>query len=166
MRVFRTLAVLLLLAPAFVAAQSRPDFSGSWVLDSARSQLPPTNTALAIALTYPRTVTQTELEIRMVTTTPAGAPSASPQLFRFTSTPNVSTSEIEGRVMRSQSAVQWENDTVVRTMSATIDGQPAATSRDVLRLEEDGRVMTYTREMRRPEGQTRVLARYVYVRGS
>jgi hypothetical protein len=36
----------------------------------------------------------------------------------------------------------------------------------VLRLEEDGRVMTYTREMRRPEGQTRVLARYVYVRGS
>jgi hypothetical protein len=165
MRLLRSLAVLLCLAPAFAAAQTRPDFSGNWVLDAARSQLPTTSRA-TVEYTYPRTVTQSEREIRMVVTAPTGEPRAVPITFRFTTTPDVMTSTREGRTMRTESTVQWSNNDVVQTMATSMDGQSMTSSTSVLRLEDDGRVMSLTRDMTLPDGSIRVIARWVYVRGT
>jgi hypothetical protein len=137
----------------------------SWWFDSARSQLPPLRSAAAVPNTYPRTVTQSEREIRMELTVPAGAPPATPLVLRFTTAPTVMTMERDGRVTRAETTVMWEADAVVRANSMITDGLPQSGSRDILRLEEDGRVMTYTTEIALPNASPRVYGRWVYVRG-
>jgi hypothetical protein len=107
-RLVPLLLVLATVAAGPVAAQSRPDFSGKWVLDPAKSQGPMIPKSLEL------NVTQTEklLTIERNATGPAGS-MKSTLVYQLDGSMSTNTVGANGMSMDLNSKATWTGDTLV-----------------------------------------------------
>ncbi len=146
MRTARGLAVLgamLLLCAA--AAQAKPDFTGEWKLNPAKSDfgmMPAPTSAVA-------TVTHSEpsLKVTMKTTSERG---------EFTSENTYTTDGKEcinkGRMGELKSILKWDGDTLVIESKADFGGN-AVTITDKWTLSDNGKTLTISRHFAGPQGE-------------
>ena len=109
MRPIVIISFLLLALPPTTAAQTTPDFSGTWRMDPARSESAVQGLKIAPATV---TITQTPDAIRFDTTTPQGVSTETYRLRRDGDAAGVSTDPV----------AQWRGDTLVSEAVRNING--------------------------------------------
>ena len=135
---FASLASLASLA-APLAAQSRPDFSGKWIMDlktSTGDMLPQSATLLltqtATTLTFDNTINSQMGEQKTKTT------------VNLDTMPAKNTVAVPGMSLDLTETTGWEGSTLVVTTRADIQGQPLEQI-DRLTLDADGKVLRIKR---------------------
>ncbi len=126
---------LLAAAPGSALAQARPDFSGTWALDTAKSAVGGTAGASAAARPVVLVITQTATTMTVER--------------RAGDKPDVATVKLDGTVSVNKtpsgadvkSTAKWVGATLVTHVSMTV-GDMTTESTDVRSLSADGKVMT------------------------
>jgi hypothetical protein len=141
MRRIVTVAFALASLAAPLAAQSHPDFSGTWTMDpksSTGDMLPQTATLIltqsATTLTFDNTITSQMGEQKTKTT------------INLDTVPARNTVTVQGMTLELTATTAWEGTTLVVTTRADISGQPLEQI-DRFTLDADGKTLRVKRNV-------------------
>jgi hypothetical protein len=145
----------LLLSPA-VHAQTRPDFSGSWTLDAARSDPPLAGRggrgAGRGAGAAPLVVKQTDTEITI-----------GPATYRLDGSESVNAGRGRGGAQQVKSRARWDGARLVIESTREVQGF-TVTTREVRTLDANGKDMIVETTIGTPRGDQTL--KQVFTRGS
>jgi hypothetical protein len=152
MRSIVPLALILLLAPhsAPLAAQSRPDFSGSWALDVNRSQA----SVLPESATLSVVQNATTMRVENATTISQVGEQRSTMTFNFDGSPSINTTSRAAGSIELTSTARWDGPVLVVSTKGDAGGQVLQFS-ERWTLDSDGKTLRRQREITMA-GQTRV----------
>lgn len=126
-------------------AQAKPNFSGEWKIDAAKSSFG----QMPAPTTFVRKVDHKDPKLT-VTTTQAG------EMGEYTSTSNYvtdgseTTNEIRGT--QAKSTAVWDGDALTITLKLEFNGNPVVVS-ETWTLSEDGKVLTSKLHFSSPQGE-------------
>ncbi len=134
-RLVSTLFALATIAAGPLAAQSHPSFSGTWVLDTAKSQgMVPKSSQLKI------TQTDKSLTIERSAIGPTGQPVSSTLVYQLDGTPSKNSLGANGMTVDLNSTTAWDGAALVINTTADVQGGMKQTER--LSLDEGGKQLT------------------------
>jgi hypothetical protein len=134
-RFVSTLFALATVAAGPLAAQSHPSFSGTWVLDTAKSQgMVPKSSELKI------TQTDKSLTIERNAVGPTGQQVSSTLVYNLDGTPSTNTLGGSGMTVDLKSTTTWEGPALVINTTADFQGGMKQTER--LTLDDAGKQLT------------------------
>ena len=146
-RAISALGLALVLA-IVVAAQSKPDFSGKWILDVAKSDFGPAPPLEAMS----HEIQHKDPTVKIVTTQKSAQGELANQ--RTITTDGKENSNRLKTMMGDQdvtSTSRWDGPKLTTAMKLDVAGTPVSIS-DVWELSADGKVLTITRRTTTPEG--------------
>lgn len=134
-RIVTTLFALATVVAGPLAAQAHPNFSGSWVLDPAKSAgMVPKSSELKI------TQTDKALTIERNAVGPTGQPVSSTLVYHLDGTPSKNSLGGNGMTIDLNSTTAWEGADLVISTTAELQGGMKQTER--LTLEDGGKQLT------------------------
>ena len=134
-RIVSTLFALATVAAGPLAAQSHTTFSGTWVLDTAKSQgMVPKSSELKI------TQTDKSLTIERNAVGPTGQPVSSTLVYNLDGTPSTNSLGGNGMTVDLKSTTTWDGPALVISTTADIQGGMKQTER--LSIENGGKQLT------------------------
>src|SRR6185503_21377973 len=136
-RVLLTAMMAALVIPFPARAQGKPDFSGTWTLDTAKSDPPPQGRGGGGGAAT-LTIKQTGTELAVTSEGRQG-----PQTMTYKLDGSPSSNEVMGRggAQTVKSTAKWEGATLVIETTRDIQGM-SITTKEVRSLSADGKVMT------------------------
>ena len=143
-----TLCLILLAAATAPAQDTRPDFSGTWVLDRTKSdfgQMPPPDSLVSV-------IEHKEPSIK-ITTTQKGEQGEITNARTLTTDGKESLNKLKtmGGEQEVKSITKWTGRTL--TTAFTLDVQGIAVEvNDSFALSDDGKVLTVMRQVKTPDG--------------
>ena len=141
MRRIATLAFALASLASPLAAQSHPDFSGKWVLDTKASEGPMMPTAMTVV------VAQDAKTLKIDNTSSMGEQKSTSSLtYNLDGTQVKNTLTNMGQSLDLMSTSKWEGSTLVVTTTADIQGRPLSQI-DHWSLAPDKKTLLLTRDV-------------------
>ena len=157
MRRIATLAFAFASLASPLAAQSHPDFSGKWVLDTKASEGPMMPTAMTIV------VTQDAKTLKVDNTSSMGEQKTSSSLtYSLDGTPAKNTLTNMGQSLELTSTSKWEGATLVVSTSADLGGR-ALSQVDHWSFSPDQKTLLLTRDVN-VSGQAMGAIKMVFVK--
>jgi len=147
-RVLLTALVAAMVIPFPARAQGKPDFSGTWTLDTAKSDPPPQGRGGGGGGAT-LTIKQTGTELAVTSEGRQG-----PQTMTYKLDGSPSSNEVMGRggAQTVKSTAKWEGATLVIETTRDIQGM-SITTKEVRSLSADGKVMTIESATQTPQGE-------------
>jgi hypothetical protein len=146
--------VLLALAtaivlPFHVRAQAKPDFSGTWTLDTAKSDPAPQGRGGGGGGGGTQTIKQTGTELAVTTEGRQG-----PQTMTYKLDGSESTNQVMGRggAQTVKSTAKWDGSSLVIETTRDFNGM-SITSKEVRRLDNGGKEMHVETTAQTPNGE-------------
>ena len=136
-RVLLTAMVAALVIPFPARAQGKPDFSGTWTLDTAKSDPPPQGRGGGGAGGATLTIKQTGTEL---TVTSEGRQGPQTMTYKLDGSP--SSNEVMGRggAQTVKSTAKWDGSSLMIETTRDFNGT-AITTKEVRRLDNGGKEM-------------------------
>ena len=146
-RVFLLAAVAAVILPFVGHAQSKPDFSGTWTLDTAKSDPPPAGRGGGGAATL--TIKQTGTELSVMSEGRQG-----PQTLTYKLDGSESKNEQMGRggAQTIVSKAKWDGASLVIDTTRDIQGM-SITTHEVRKLGGGGKEMSVEATIQTPQGE-------------
>jgi len=147
-RVLLTALVAAMVIPFPARAQGKPDFSGTWTLDTAKSDPPPQGRGGGGGGAT-LTIKQTGTELAVTSEGRQG-----PQTMTYKLDGSPSSNEVMGRggAQTVKSTAKWEGATLAIETTRDIQGM-SITTKEVRSLSADGKVMTIESATQTPQGE-------------
>ena len=147
-RVLLTALVAAMVIPFPARAQGKPDFGGTWTLDTAKSDPPPQGRGGGGGGAT-LTIKQTGTELAVTSEGRQG-----PQTMTYKLDGSPSSNEVMGRggAQTVKSTAKWEGATLVIETTRDIQGM-SITTKEVRSLSADGKVMTIESATQTPQGE-------------
>ncbi len=137
--------IVLFSAPACTAKGARPDFTGRWVLDPAKSNLGGVEGGISRADIIEHT--EPKLTQTITARVPQGEQSTT---MTYTTDGEENTNMVADRPVKS--TTRWEGTRLVTRLKADLRGGTVE-SKEVWELSADGKVLTITRDMTTPQSK-------------
>jgi hypothetical protein len=135
--------------PFHARAQSKPDFSGTWTLDTAKSDPPPQGRGGGGGGGGSVTIKQTGNELAMTSEGRQG-----PQTMTYKLDGSESSNQVMGRggAQTVKSTVKWDGASLVIETTRDFQGTPI-TTKEVRRLDNGGKEMVVESTTQTPQGE-------------
>ena len=149
-RVLLTALVAAMVIPFPARAQSKPDFSGTWTLDTAKSDPPPQGRGGGGGMGGGTlTIKQTGTELAVTSEGRQG-----PQTMTYKLDGSPSSNEVMGRggAQTVKSTAKWEGSSLVIETTRDFNGTPI-TTKEVRTLSAGGKEMTIESNTQAPQGE-------------
>jgi len=158
-RVLLTAMVAAMVIPFPVRAQGKPDFTGTWTMDAAKSDPPPQGRGGGGMGGGTLTIKQTGTEL---TVTSEGRQGPQTMTYKLDGSP--SSNEVMGRggAQTVKSTAKWEGASLLIESTREFNGM-TVTTKEVRTLSADGKVMTIESTSQTPQGE--VKRKVVYAKG-
>ncbi len=138
-------AIVLFSAPAWTAKDARPNFTGKWVLDPAKSNLGSVEGGIS------RTDIIEHKEPKLSQTITARVPQGEQSTaMTYTTDGKENTNTVANKPVKS--TTRWEGTRLVTRLKADLRGG-SVESKEVWQLSADGKVLTITRDMTTPQSR-------------
>jgi hypothetical protein len=152
-RVLSLALAAALIVPFVAKAQAKPDFSGTWTLDTAKSDPAPAGRGgggrgMAAG---PVTIAQTAANIKIGDAT-----------YKLDGSESINQQQGRGGPMEVKSKARWEGNTIVIESTRDFGGM-SITSKEVRSLSADGKEMTVQTTTATPQGENS--RKTVYTKG-
>src|SRR5207247_4084319 len=146
------------IVPFHVRAQTKPDFSGTWTLDTAKSDPPPQGRGGGGAGSV--TIKQTGAELAVTSEGRQG-----PQTMTYKLDGSESTNQVMGRggAQAVKSTAKWDGSSLVIDTTRDMNGT-TVTTKEVRRLDSGGKEMVVETTAQTPQGEQK--RKIVYTKGS
>jgi hypothetical protein len=143
-----TIAAAVVL-PFVARAQTKPDFSGTWTLDTAKSDPPPQGRGGGGAGAGSLTIKQTGAELAITSEGRQG-----PQTLTYKLDGSESTNQMMGRggATTVKSIAKWDGSSLVIETTRDFNGM-SITTKDVRRLDNGGKEMQVETTAQTPNGE-------------
>jgi len=152
-RVLLTAVVAAMVIPFPVRAQGKPDFTGTWTMDAAKSDPPPQGRGGRGGGMGGGTLTikQTGTDL---TVTSEGRQGPQTMTYKLDGSP--SSNEVMGRggAQTVKSTAKWDGATLVIEMTRDFNGM-TITTKEIRTLSADGTVMTIESTSQTPQGEVK-----------
>lgn len=149
-RVLLTALVAAMVIPFPARAQSKPDFSGTWTLDTAKSDPPPQGRGGGGGMGGGTlTIKQTGTELAVTSEGRQG-----PQTMTYKLDGSPSSNEVMGRggAQTVKSTAKWEGSSLVIETTRDVNGM-SITTKEVRTLGAGGKEMTIESATQTPQGE-------------
>jgi hypothetical protein len=158
-RVLLTAMVAAMVIPFPVRAQGKPDFTGAWTMDAAKSDPPPQGRGGGGMGGGTLTIKQTGTEL---TVTSEGRQGPQTMTYKLDGSP--SSNEVMGRggAQTVKSTAKWDGASLLIETTREFNGM-SITTKEVRTLSADGKVMTIDSTSQTPQGE--VKRKVVYAKG-
>lgn len=147
-RVLLTAMIAALVIPFTAQAQSKPDFSGAWTRDAAKSDPALQGRGGGSSI---HTIKQTATEIA-VTIAGRGGPETS--LYRLDGSESINQVQSPEGPLTVKGTARWEGASLVIETTREIRGM-TVTTKEVRTLDASGKEMTIEAVTRSPQGETK-----------
>ena len=144
-RIVLLLSIAVLVVPFIARAQAKPDFSGTWTRDEAKSD-PPVGRGRGGGSGH--TIKQTATEIA-ITIAGRGGPETS--IYKLDGSESTNQTQSPEGPLTVKSYVKWEGASLVIETTREIQGM-TITTREVRTLDASGNEMTIEATTRAPQG--------------
>jgi hypothetical protein len=146
-RVLLLAATMAVILPFVAHAQGKPDFSGTWTLDTAKSDPAPAGRGGGGAATLTIKQTGTELSI-------ASEGRQGPQTMIYKLDGSESTNQMMGRggAAAVKSVAKWDGSSLVIETTRELNGM-SITSKEVRKLDSGGKEMQVETTAQTPNGE-------------
>ncbi len=141
----KTLLILAALAGIALAAD-KPNFSGEWKLNAAKSNFGP----LPAPATYTRKITHAEPSITVEDTQTGGAQGDQHDTHTYTTDGKEISFQSNGADVKS--ALSWDGDALLINSKASVQGTDILI-KDKIALSDEGKTMTDTIHIGSPQGE-------------
>ena len=150
-RVLLTAMVAAMVIPFPVRAQGKPDFTGTWTMDTAKSDPPPQGRGGGGGGGGTLTIKQTGTEL---TVTSEGRQGPQTMTYKLDGSP--SSNEVMGRggAQTVKSTAKWDGASLLIETTREFNGMPI-TTKEVRTLSADGKVMTIDSTSQTPQGEVK-----------
>lgn len=150
-RVLLTALVAAMVIPFPARAQMKPDFSGTWTMDAAKSDPPPQGRGGGGGGGGTLTIKQTGTEL---TVTSEGRQGPQTMTYKLDGSP--SSNEVMGRggAQTVKSTAKWEGSSLVIETTRDFNGTPI-TTKEMRSLGAGGKEMTIESTTQTPQGETK-----------
>ena len=140
--------VLLLLAASAVAQEARPDFSGKWVLDAAKSDFGPSPPPEFVI----HVIEHKEPNIKIVTSQKSiQGETTNERNLTTDGKDNTNKMRLMGGEQEVKSSSHWDGGKLATTMKLDVQGS-AVELNDTWELSGGGKVLTIVRAVKTPQG--------------
>ena len=148
-RVLLTAIVLAAVIPFTARAQSKPDFSGTWTLDTAKSDPAPQGRGGGGGGAGSVTIKQTAAELAITSEGRQG-----PQTLTYKLDGSESSNEVMGRggAQTVKSKAKWDGTSLVIDTTRDFQGM-SITTHEVRRLDNGGKEMVVETTAQTPQGE-------------
>jgi len=157
-RVVLTAMLAAMVIPFPARAQGKPDFSGTWTLDTAKSDPAPQGRGGGGAASV--TIKQTGAELAVTSEGRQG-----PQTMTYKLDGSESTNQVMGRggAQTVKSTAKWDGSSLVIETTRDFQGT-AITTKEVRRLDNGGKEMVVESTTQTPQGEQK--RKVVYTKGT
>jgi hypothetical protein len=159
-RVLLTAMVAAVVIPFTARAQGKPDFSGTWTLDTAKSDPAPQGRGGGGGMGGgPITIKQTATELSITSEGRGG-----PQTLTYKLDGSESTNQVMGRggAQSVKSTAKWDGSSLVIDTTRDFNGM-TITTKEVRRLDNGGKEMIVETTAQTPQGEQK--RKVVYTKG-
>jgi hypothetical protein len=148
-RVFVAALVAAVVIPFTARAQGKPDFSGTWTMDAAKSDPAPQGRGGGGGGGGSVTIKQTATELAITSEGRGG-----PQTMTYKLDGSESTNQVMGRggAQEVKSKAKWDGSSLVIDTTREIQGM-SITQHDVRKLDAGGKEMTVETTTQTPQGE-------------
>jgi len=158
-RVLLTAIVAAVVIPFTARAQGKPDFSGTWTMDTAKSDPAPQGRGGGGGGGGPVTIKQTAAELSIMSEGRGG-----PQTMTYKLDGSPSTNQVMGRggAQEVKSTAKWDGSSLVIETTRDFNGM-SITTKEVRRLDNGGKEMIVETTAQTPQGEQK--RKVVYTKG-
>jgi hypothetical protein len=153
-RVLLMALVAAVIIPFTARAQSKPDFSGTWTRDAAKSDPAPQGRGGSSGHTIKQTATEIALTI-------AGRGGPETSIYKLDGSESTNQTESPEGPLTVKGTARWDGASLVIETTREIRGM-TITSKEVRTLDASGKEMTIEAVMRSPQGE--IKRKVVFVR--
>jgi len=148
-RVLLLAATMAVILPFAAHAQGKPDFSGTWTLDTAKSDPPPQGRGGGGGGAGSVTIKQTGTELAVTSEGRQG-----PQTMTYKLDGSESSNQVMGRggAQTVKSTAKWDGSTLIIETTRDFQGTPI-TTKEVRRLDNGGKEMVVESTTQTPQGE-------------
>jgi hypothetical protein len=148
-RVLLLAATMAVILPFVAHAQGKPDFSGTWTLDTAKSDPAPAGRGGGGGGAATLTIKQTGTELSIMSEGRQG-----PQTMTFKLDGSESTNQVMGRggAAAVKSVAKWDGSSLVIETTREFNGM-SITSKEVRKLDNGGKEMQVETTAQTPNGE-------------
>jgi hypothetical protein len=148
-RVLLLAATMAVILPFVAHAQSKPDFSGTWTLDTAKSDPAPAGRGGGGGAAATLTIKQTGTELSIMSEGRQG-----PQTMTYKLDGSESTNQVMGRggAAAVKSVAKWDGSSLVIETTREFNGT-SITSKEVRKLDNGGKEMQVDTSTQTPNGE-------------
>jgi hypothetical protein len=149
MRALLVAAIAAVILPFSAQAQSKPDFSGTWTLDTAKSDPAPQGRGGGGGGAATLTIKQTGTDLSVMSEGRQG-----PQTLIYKLDGSESTNQMMGRggATPVKSTAKWDGSSLVIESTRDFNGTPI-TTKEVRRLDNGGKEMVVETTIQAPNGE-------------